>query len=80
MMRLSRPLHNGFDPAIFKKRLWDARHARNWRIRDLARAAGLSRQLVEDLSSGAKLPTTLVLNKLAEVLGVRAEWLGGMVR
>ena len=80
MSRLSRPRHNGFDPALFKKRLWDARHVRDWRIRDLARAAGVSRQLVEDLSSGAKLPTMLVLNKLAEVLGVRAEWLGGMVR
>jgi transcriptional regulator with XRE-family HTH domain len=67
------------EPRIFRRRFLHGRHVRNLRIRDVARLAGTSRQLLDDLSAGRKLPTPSLVKRLAEVLGVRPEWLAGLV-
>ncbi len=57
-------------PERLRIRLKAQRHQRELSLEALAAASGVSRSMISDIERGAKIPTVLVLARLATALGV----------
>jgi transcriptional regulator with XRE-family HTH domain len=79
MMHSTYEQGKSLDPEIFKRRLLHGRYVLDLRYRDLADLTGLSRRVICELAEGRMLPRPTQVQRLAEVLGVRPEWLAGLV-
>ncbi|MCL6615136.1 MAG: helix-turn-helix domain-containing protein, partial [Firmicutes bacterium] len=59
-------------------RLKEARRARNLTQAELGRLVGVGKSAISQYEHGLRLPETAVLARLAEALGVSADWLLGI--
>lgn len=61
--------YTGFDMALLGRRLRDERRGRGFTLEDLATASGVSRSMLSEVERGSRVPTVLVLDRIATGLG-----------
>jgi len=66
-----------FDASILKGRITEKRNALGMTQARLAEAAGITPAAISQIEKGARVPTTPVLRKIANVLGVSMDYLAG---
>jgi transcriptional regulator with XRE-family HTH domain len=66
---LANPLDTGRDMALLGRRLRQERRRRGLTLEDLAAASGVSRSMLSEVERGSRVPTVLVLDRIATGLG-----------
>jgi transcriptional regulator with XRE-family HTH domain len=59
----------GLDVALLGRRLRDERRRRGFTLEELAAASGVSRSMLSEVERGSRVPTVLVLDRIATGLG-----------
>lgn len=63
------PAERGLDVAALGRRLRDERRRRRLTLEELASASGVSRSMLSEVERGSRVPTVLVLDRIATGLG-----------
>lgn len=63
------PLDTGLDVAVLGRRLRDERRRRGFTLEELAATSGVSRSMLSEVERGSRVPTVLVLDRIATGLG-----------
>jgi len=66
-----------FDLEALGERIRSERVARNMTLDDLARASGVSRSMISAIEHGGKVPTIVVMHRIANGIGIRMSDLMG---
>jgi transcriptional regulator with XRE-family HTH domain len=66
---ISAPGKAGFDVVALGRRLRDERRRRGLTLEELAAASGVSRSMLSEVERGSRMPTVLVLDRVATGLG-----------
>jgi len=69
MTRAESTFSNGLELGELGERVRACRHALGATLDDIAARAGVSRSMVSDIERGAKVPTVIVLDRIAAALG-----------